>query len=178
MPPVEFLFRRLKSSPAPLLAAGFIALEAMFLYLRDCRDLERYVVETIAAGLIGGAIYLLVVYGLARRRESRSAVWIILLAGVLFRVTLFPLVPTLSNDMYRYRWDGRVQLTGRNPYLFEPDDPELQNLRDPANLNEMRMPAKFRPSIRHWPSSSFAPPRNICRGRWRSSCRWSSPTSP
>jgi alpha-1,6-mannosyltransferase len=147
MPPAEFLSSRLKSSPAPVLAAGSIALEAMFLYLLHCRDLERYVVETIAVGLIGGAIYLLVVYGLARMRESRSAVWIILIAGVLFRVTLFPLVPTLSNDMYRYRWDGRVQLTGRNPYLFEPDDPELQNLRDPANSNEMRMPAGEIPTI-------------------------------
>ncbi|MGB9404876.1 MAG: glycosyltransferase 87 family protein [Candidatus Acidiferrales bacterium] len=131
----------------PLLIAGFVVLEAMFWQLQRYGDLERHVVETMAVGLAAGAFYLLVVYGLEHLPESRAAFWVILVAAILFRATLWPLVPTLSNDMYRYRWDGRVQLEGRNPYLFEPDDPELQNLRNPANSNEMRMPAGEIPTI-------------------------------
>ena len=147
MPPAQTLHARLKTSQVPLLIAGFVVLEAMFWQLRRYGDLERHVVETMAVGLAAGAVYLLVVYGLEHLPESRAAFWVILVAAILFRATLWPLVPTLSNDMYRYRWDGRVQLEGRNPYLFEPDDPELQNLRNPANSNEMRMPAGEIPTI-------------------------------
>ena len=41
--------------------------------------------------------------------------------------------PILSSDMYRYVWDGRVQLAGINPYRYVPAaDPELAFLRDAA----------------------------------------------
>ena len=38
--------------------------------------------------------------------------------------------PTLSDDMYRYIWDGRVQAQGISPYHYPPDAPELSHLRD------------------------------------------------
>lgn len=38
--------------------------------------------------------------------------------------------PTLSDDMYRYVWDGRVQAQGISPYHFPPNAPELVDLRD------------------------------------------------
>jgi hypothetical protein len=38
--------------------------------------------------------------------------------------------PTLSDDMYRYVWDGRVQAHGISPYLYSPAEPELAHLRD------------------------------------------------
>jgi alpha-1,6-mannosyltransferase len=38
--------------------------------------------------------------------------------------------PTLSDDMYRYVWDGRVQAQGISPYRYPPDAPELKDLRD------------------------------------------------
>ena len=46
--------------------------------------------------------------------------------------------PFLSNDMYRYIWDGWVQGAGINPYRFIPADPHLAFLRDAAvfpNIN-------------------------------------------
>jgi hypothetical protein len=39
--------------------------------------------------------------------------------------------PTLSDDMYRYVWDGRVQGQGISPYRYPPDAAELEGLRDP-----------------------------------------------
>jgi len=33
-------------------------------------------------------------------------------------------------DIYRYVWEGRVLLAGRNPYLYAPDSPLLEPLRD------------------------------------------------
>lgn len=49
--------------------------------------------------------------------------------AILFRVVLLPCVPFLSDDIYRYLWDGHVQLAGINPYLYSPDAPELESIR-------------------------------------------------
>ena len=49
--------------------------------------------------------------------------------AILFRVVLLPCVPFLSDDIYRYLWDGHVQLAGINPYLYPPDAPELESIR-------------------------------------------------
>ena len=117
------------------------------MWLHRLRDLELYAVETIFAGLAAGIIYFIVVYGLEHSRESRHALWLILAAGILFRAALWPLAPTLSNDLYRYRWDGRVQLMSANPYLVRPSDPQFTGLRNPNNSNEMRMPATNIPTI-------------------------------
>ncbi len=38
--------------------------------------------------------------------------------------------PTLSDDMYRYVWDGRVQAQGISPYRYAPQAAELSYLRD------------------------------------------------
>jgi alpha-1,6-mannosyltransferase len=39
--------------------------------------------------------------------------------------------PTLSDDMYRYVWEGRVQVvSGLSPYRYPPSAPELASLRD------------------------------------------------
>ena len=38
--------------------------------------------------------------------------------------------PTLSDDMYRYVWDGRVQAQGISPYRYPPAADELADLRD------------------------------------------------
>jgi alpha-1,6-mannosyltransferase len=56
-----------------------------------------------------------------------------LIAGwaVVFRLTLLWVTPGfLSDDIYRYIWDGLVQQTGINPYLYPPEAPELAFLRD------------------------------------------------
>ncbi|HYB73086.1 MAG TPA: glycosyltransferase 87 family protein [Candidatus Sulfotelmatobacter sp.] len=51
--------------------------------------------------------------------------------GLLFRLLLLPTPVVLSSDLYRYLWDGRVQLAGINPYRHAPQDEALAGLRDP-----------------------------------------------
>lgn len=48
--------------------------------------------------------------------------------AVLMRLVLLPLAPALSHNVYRYLWDGRVQLLGFNPFLYAPSDPALAQL--------------------------------------------------
>ena len=54
----------------------------------------------------------------------------VLLVAVLARLVLLDAPPTLSDDIYRYRWDGRVQLAGVDPYAYPPNHPTLASLRD------------------------------------------------
>ena len=46
----------------------------------------------------------------------------ILLFGALFRLTVLVIPPSLSDDIYRYVWDGAIQNVGTNPYSYAPDD--------------------------------------------------------
>lgn len=46
--------------------------------------------------------------------------WLLMGLGVLFRLLLLPAIPNLSQDFYRFLWDGRLLLGGHNPYLFTP----------------------------------------------------------
>lgn len=46
----------------------------------------------------------------------------LLAVGILFRLVPIIAVPNLSQDFYRFIWDGNLVLEGINPYLFTPDD--------------------------------------------------------
>lgn len=54
----------------------------------------------------------------------------ILGGALLLRLALIPLAPTLSDDVLRYLWDGKVAAAGQNPYALAPDAAELAPLRD------------------------------------------------
>jgi hypothetical protein len=67
----------------------------------------------------------------------REGLAIILLVGLALRLLVLPVEPLLSNDIYRYVWDGRVQAAGINPYRYVPADPALIALRDEAIFARM-----------------------------------------
>jgi hypothetical protein len=112
--------------------AGVLALEALFARMARLGDLKVEVIETIALALAAGIVYFLALYAFEHSAKSRPTLWIIVAGAVLFRLTLYSLTPSLSTDIQRYRWDGRVQNAGWNPYSVPPDDPRLAYLRDPG----------------------------------------------
>lgn len=67
--------------------------------------------------------------------------------AVILRVIMLLAPPTLSDDIYRYRWDGKVQASGRNPYAATPADPRLEELRDDewAQINYPRIRTIYPP---------------------------------
>ncbi len=73
-------------------------------------------------------LYLAAVAGLSQRTKPNLTV--VLSVAVAVRLMLLIAPPMLSSDLYRYIWDGRVQMAGINPYLFVPDDENLRFLRD------------------------------------------------
>ena len=46
----------------------------------------------------------------------------LVLAGIFFRLIVLPSVPNLSEDVYRFIWDGRLAANGVNPYSMLPSE--------------------------------------------------------
>jgi len=67
---------------------------------------------------------------LVLRLSTRTAVVAVLVVGAALRLVAMAGPPVLSDDLYRYAWDGKVQAAGVNPYRYPPTAPELQRLHD------------------------------------------------
>ena len=55
--------------------------------------------------------------------------WVLGVAVVLRLLTL-PMAPTLSDDAYRYLWDGGLTVAGISPYAYRADAAELADVRE------------------------------------------------
>ncbi len=72
----------------------------------------------------------LVAVALAFRLPHRVSVAAVLVAATALRLAALAGPPNLSDDLYRYAWDGRVQAAGIDAYRYPPDDPALSSLRE------------------------------------------------
>ncbi len=95
----------------------------------------------IACSLLSVALYASFAYDLARTDFSKLlSLWFALflvafqlykttkwdfkflvVAGIAFRLVFLFAIPNLSQDFYRFIWDGRMLLEGYNPYLYLPE---------------------------------------------------------
>ena len=80
--------------------------------------------------VIQSVIYLVVAWLSLRSRDSRSILVLGLVFAALFRLSILFSPPYLSDDIYRYIWDGRVEAAGINPYRYIPAEQPLAQLRD------------------------------------------------
>lgn len=72
--------------------------------------------------------------------RSRLAIAVILTIGVVTRLLLLPVAPSLSTDAYRYVWDARVSSAGVDPYAYPPAAPEIAGLRDSSIYPKLNHP--------------------------------------
>jgi len=114
---------------AGLLGAG-VVLEALYLRMHSLYYLKNHAIAFIVLALAAGVVYLIALYGFDQTRPSRAATILLIFGALVFRATLWPMQPTLSDDLQRYRWDAKVQANGWNPYSVVPNDPRLAYLRD------------------------------------------------
>jgi alpha-1,6-mannosyltransferase len=80
-------------------------------------------------------------------RDPTVPLLLIVIGAILFRIPLLTSTPTLSTDVWRYVWDGRLINEGVNPYKYRVDSEELADLRTDIN-----------PRIEHqWMASPYPP---------------------
>ena len=66
--------------------------------------------------------FLFVAYFIVNKFFSISHFKYLLFAGLLFRILLLFSVPNLSDDVYRFIWDGRLAANGINPFSHLPSE--------------------------------------------------------
>jgi hypothetical protein len=96
-------------------------LEAIYVWIARTPDFRGNLLLFFALTISGALASLF----FARRSRLRGA----LLFGLLFRVTLVLRPPDLSDDLYRYAFDGELGRAGISAYAFTPDDPALAKFR-------------------------------------------------
>ena len=121
----------LRYASALSLLAIALALGVIFYFVARYKPLENHVPEFIALMLLAGVLYLAGVYVVQRCRCGPATLLIILGATVVFRLIFLPLSPTLSEDVYRYQWEGRVERAHLNPYTVYPALPGLNWAQNP-----------------------------------------------
>ena len=122
----------MRSTQGIIALVGIVALEVLFAAMARLGDLADHIPEFMALALGSGVLYFVALYGLEHTRDTKAVLWLVLLGALAFRLTIFSHPPSLSTDVHRYRWDGRVQNAGWNPYAVAPTDPRLTPLRDPG----------------------------------------------
>ncbi|WP_415372092.1 glycosyltransferase 87 family protein [Patiriisocius sp. Uisw_047] len=66
-------------------------------------------------------------------KATKSNFWALAGIGVFFRLLFLPSIPNLSQDFYRFLWDGQIVTWLQNPYVFTPE--QYVNLESEAAYN-------------------------------------------
>jgi alpha-1,6-mannosyltransferase len=77
-----------------------------------------------------GLFYLLI-------KNKNSSFTTLVVIALLFRLIFLFAIPNLSQDFYRFIWDGRMLLNGFNPYLSLPETFVQQNLQPIAETTKL-----------------------------------------
>ena len=115
------------------LLALALALGGIFHFVAHLQPLDEHVPGFIALMLLAGILYLLGVYLALSYKSRLPGLLVILGATVVFRLFFLPLSPTLSEDVYRYQWEGRVIRAHLNPYTVYPALPGLSWAQNPEH---------------------------------------------
>ena len=132
---------------APLLISGLVIVLGMGAIAR-LGDLGLQAPRLLALYGAAFAAYVVAVVWVLRQRTEIRALPIILGLGLLARLLLIPTAPTLSEDLYRYLWDGHLTAHGVNPFPHAPSDPALTPYRNGIlrQLNHADVPTIYPPA--------------------------------
>jgi len=93
-----------------------LALSSIALYLSFGYDLIRS--DFIKLISLYNALFFLA-YKIIQ--VTKGQFWLLAGIGILFRLLFIGVLPNLSQDFYRFLWDGRLLIQGINPYLISPE---------------------------------------------------------
>jgi hypothetical protein len=67
----------------------------------------------------------------------------VLAGAVVLRLAFLPVLPGLTDDLYRYVWDGWLQVEGVNPYHYVPENDALRDFQSASLFDELNSPAYY-----------------------------------
>ncbi len=106
-------FRKIKPYYTPLI----LGLSCCAFYFSFAYDLER--TDFIKLLLLYLGLFFL---SFKLIQIQRHAFWILLCFGLIFRLVFILSFPELSQDYFRFIWDGRLIANGWNPYEYLPTE--------------------------------------------------------
>lgn len=102
-----------------------IVLFAVFVYFYfSGRSINLYFYTLVGSSFI----YLLIGLLLKQIDLRKNEVFLIIFLTIIIKILFLTISPTGSDDYYRYLWDGRVSLSGMNPFQYTPNAEELRRL--------------------------------------------------
>jgi len=102
----------LRTHSTPLL----LALLCVIFYLGFAYNLDR--TDFIKLITLYGALFFCAFIFI---QKLKLDFWFLAFLGLGFRLVFIVAIPNLSQDFYRFLWDGRLMAQGLSPYLFTPD---------------------------------------------------------
>lgn len=101
------------------------------------------------------------------RREALSMTTV-LVGALILRFAYLPLGPGLTDDLFRYIWDGWLQWEGINPYRYVPSNPALEEFQD-TDLYEKLNSKQYYSIYPPLSQGFFAAAGAVYSGNWVSS---------
>ncbi len=108
------------------------AIVSILFYASFAYDLIR--TDTVKLFMLFGALFFLY-YKIIQFEKWNFK--FLLVIGILFRLVFLVAEPNLSQDFYRFIWDGELIKNGINPYLYTPDQLMEQGKVVIANMREL-----------------------------------------
>jgi len=90
--------------------------------------------------LIGQFIFLFALYLLLFFQKKNFTIREIIAFGVLFRLLLLFLTPNLSEDVFRFLWDGKLWWEGIDAYAFLPSELAKDHILNPDLFSQLNSP--------------------------------------
>jgi len=150
----EYTFANSKFQPLSkpcllTLSLVFCGLASTLTYLKvhQLGDLRTHIPEFLLLYFLVSIFYLISSFISTRATDDRTRLGIILSFACIFRFVLFLSSPSLSDDVFRYAWEGLLQTKGINPYSFSPMANELEPYRNElwALVNNREVSAIYPP---------------------------------
>ena len=118
-----------------ILITGFI-IEILCLAIAYSGDIKKNIPCFAILYTASFITYIFAIFYISKNAEtdeqennsSSAVLWAVIVFSLMFRLTLLPVAP--SDDIYRYLWEGKLQLNGISPYSYPPEASSLEHLRD------------------------------------------------
>ncbi len=111
-----------------ILAIVFAAVYVCFGYFLE-RENFQHLIILFGAGFV---LYFFFVFTTKDKNETDILLWV----SMIFRIIFIVAIPCLSDDYFRFIWDGKLFINGFNPYLFIPSEIVNTEIAETAGLTQ------------------------------------------